>query len=43
VFEATDSAAGSMTAGKVMKSVDRNVQGVEVTANEKTWAVLFAA
>ncbi len=43
VFQATDSGASSMAAGKAVKSVDRNVQGVEVTANGKTWAVLFAA
>lgn len=43
VFEATSSATASMTAGRVMKSVDRNVQGVEVAAGSKTWAVLFAA
>lgn len=43
LFQAADAATGSMTAGKAMKTVDRNVQGVEVTANGKTWAVLFAA
>ena len=42
VFQATNS-AGSMTAGHAMKSVDRNVQGVEVAAGGRTWAVLFAA
>lgn len=43
VFQATESATPAMNAGKVMKSVDRNVQGVEVTAAGQTWAVLFAA
>lgn len=43
LFQAADSSVGAMTAGKAMKSVDRNVQGVEVAASGKTWAVLFAA
>lgn len=43
VFQATDSSAVAMTAGNAMKSVDRNVQGVEVAAGGQTWAVLFAA
>jgi len=43
VFQATDSATAAMTAGRVMKSVDRNVQGAEVAANGALWAVMFAA
>ncbi len=43
VFQATDTSTGAMTTGKVMKSVDRNVQGVEVVAAAKTWALLFGA
>ncbi|MBI2212133.1 MAG: heparinase II/III family protein [Acidobacteria bacterium] len=43
VFQATSDSVGAMTAGKAMKSVDRNVQGVEVAAGGRTWALLFAA
>jgi hypothetical protein len=43
VFEATAASATSMNAGSVMRSVDQKVQGVEVTADGKKWAVLFAA
>jgi hypothetical protein len=43
VFEAASINSGGMTTGHAMRSVDRNVQGVEVTASGKTWAVLFAA
>jgi hypothetical protein len=43
VFEATDANTASMTAAGAMRSVDRNVQGAEVTAAGKKWAVLFAA
>jgi hypothetical protein len=43
LFQATSSGTGAMTSGLTMKSVDRNVQGVEVAAGGKTWAVLFAA
>jgi len=43
VFQATDTGVAAMTAGTVMKSVDRNVQGVEVFAGGRNWAVLFAA
>ena len=43
VFEATSSGTSAMTPGKAMKSVDRNVQGVEVPAGGRIWTVLFAA
>jgi len=43
VFQATSAGTGAMTPGKAMKSVDRNVQGVEVAAGGRTWTVLFAA
>jgi hypothetical protein len=43
VFQATDSGAGTMTAGNAMKSVDQNVKGVEVEAGGTKWIVLFAA
>ena len=43
VFQATDTSVATMTAGNAMKSVDRNVQGVDVDAGGQKWAVLFAA
>ncbi len=43
VLQATDANTNAMATGTAMRSVDRNVQGVEVTANGKTWAILFAA
>lgn len=43
VFEATAASAGAMAPASAMRSVDQNVQGVEVTAGGTTWAVLFAA
>ncbi|HEX7150273.1 MAG TPA: right-handed parallel beta-helix repeat-containing protein [Thermoanaerobaculia bacterium] len=43
VFQATDASTSTMTAGNAMRSVDRNVQGVEIAASGTTWAVLFAA
>jgi hypothetical protein len=43
VFQAADASVNAMTTGTAMHSVDRNVQGVAVTANGKKWAVLFAA
>ncbi|HSR89534.1 MAG TPA: hypothetical protein VLK22_04060, partial [Candidatus Udaeobacter sp.] len=43
VFQASASSVGSMTTAKLIKSVDRNVQGTEVSANGTLWATLFAA
>jgi len=43
VFQATPASTTAMTVSNAMRSVDRNVQGVEVTADGKKWAVLFAA
>lgn len=43
VLQTADATTSAMTTAKQMRSVDRNVQGVEIAANGKTWAVLFAA
>jgi hypothetical protein len=43
VFQATGAGTAAMAEGNAMRSVDRNVQGVEITADGTKWAVLFAA
>ncbi len=43
VFQAMDKDATPTVAGKLMRSVDRNLQGAEVMANGKLWTTLFAA